>query len=129
MIELIPRRTGMNITKTGRKGMTGGITRPPTMTGRITPPPAPKKAISIDMKGAVQAAFAFAKDMYPEAKDLRLEEVEPSPSSDGWSVVLSFSTGQSNTFAIMRGEEGPRAYKKITIDSKSGKAQSLKVWK
>jgi len=81
----------------------------------------------IDMKGAVQSAFAFAKEMFPEATDIRLEEVEPK--SGGWSVVVSFATGQSNTFAIMRGEEGSRVYKTITIESESGQAKSLKVWK
>jgi len=81
----------------------------------------------VDMKGAVKAAMAFAKDMFPEARDIRLEEVEPK--SGGWSVVISFAAGQSNTFAIMRGEEGPRVYKTIAIESESGQAKSVKVWK
>ena len=81
----------------------------------------------VDMKAAVQSAMAFAKEMLPEARDIRLEEVEPN--SGGWSVVISYATNQSPTFAVLRGEEGPRAFKKIAIDSGSGKAQSLKVWK
>jgi hypothetical protein len=81
----------------------------------------------VDMKGAVKAAMVFAKDLFPQAKDIRLEEVEPS--SNGWSVVISYATDQSSTFAIMRGEEGPRVFKKIAIESETGQAQSLKVWK
>jgi len=94
--------------------------------GALTPPPSVKPAL-IDMKGAVQAAMAFAQEMLPGAKDIRLEEVEPTPA--GWSVVISYAPNQSSTFAIMRSEEESRVYKKIAIDSKSGRAQSLKVWK
>jgi hypothetical protein len=80
-----------------------------------------------DMKGAVQAAFAFAADMFPTAKDLRLEEVEAR--SGGWSVVVSFTTGEPGTLAQVMGGGPPRLFKTIAIDSESGRAQSLKVWK
>jgi hypothetical protein len=82
---------------------------------------------AIDMKGAVQSAFAFTKDMFPQAKDIRLEEVEPG--SVGWTVVLSFSTGEPGTLAQVMGGGAPRLFKTIAVDSASGKAQSLKVWK
>ncbi len=81
----------------------------------------------IDMKGAVQAAIAFAKDMFPQAKDIRLEEVEAR--SGGWSVVISFATGEPGTLSLVMGGAAPRLFKTIAIDSASGKAQSLKVWK
>jgi hypothetical protein len=106
----------MNGLKTSRKGGAATLTTSNS-----------DQATSIDMKGAVQSAMVFTKDLLPEAKDIRLEEVEPI--SGGWSVVISYATNQSATFAVLRGEEGPRAFKKITIDSKSGKAQSLKAWK
>ncbi len=80
-----------------------------------------------DMKSAVRAAFAFAEDMFPEAKDLRLEEVEAK--SGDWSVVVSFTTGEPGTLSQVMGGGTPRLFKTITIDSESGKAQSLKVWK
>ena len=80
-----------------------------------------------DMKGAVQAAFAFAKDMFPQAKDLRLEEVEAN--SGGWSVVISFATGEPGTLSQVMGGGAPRLFNTIAIDSESGQAQSLKVWK
>jgi hypothetical protein len=86
-----------------------------------------KKSGAVDMKGAVQAAFAFAKDMFAQAKDMRLEEVEAKPG--GWSVVISFTTGEPGTLSQVMGGGAPRLFKTITIDSESGQAQSLKVWK
>jgi hypothetical protein len=95
-----------------------------TITSRNVKGPAPRKLI--DMKGAVQAAIAFAKDMFPQAKDIRLEEVEAR--SGGWSVVISFVTGELGTLSQVMGG-GSRLFKTIIIDSASGQAQSLKVWK
>jgi hypothetical protein len=86
-----------------------------------------EKTSKIDMKGAVKAAIAFTEDFYPQAKDIRLEEVEPS--SNGWSVVVSFKSGEPGTLAQVMGEGAPRLFKTISIDEVSGKAQSLKVWK
>ena len=106
----------MNGIKTSRKGGAATLTSPDS-----------KGTAAVDMKTAVQSAIAFAKEMLPEAKDIRLEEVEPS--SPGWSVVISYTANESPTFAMLRGEEATRAYKKIAIDSESGKALSLKVWK
>lgn len=113
-------------TKTSRE-IEGSRTRQlPRIKSGLTPPPSIKPAL-IDMKGAVQSAIAFAKEMYPEAKDIRLEEVEPN--SNGWSVVISFATGEPGTLAQVMGGGMPRLFKTISIDSTSGKAQSLKVWK
>jgi hypothetical protein len=106
----------MNGTKTNRKN-----------TATVPPPPSSREQAEIDMKGAVRIALAFAKDMLPVAKDIRLEEVEPV--SVGWSVVISYATNQSPSFAILRGEEESRSYKKIAINAETGTAQSLKVWK
>ena len=106
----------MNETKTNRK-LEGPVVRKLKETV-VAHRAVSTKSGKIDMKGAVQSAFAFAKEMFPEATDIRLEEVEPK--SGGWSVVVSFATGQSNTFAIMRGDEGSRVYKTITIESESG---------
>jgi hypothetical protein len=126
MMELSSRRTIMVSTKTSRKG---------TATAGIMPPPksmsASESALAIalrkvDMKGAVQAAIAFAQEMFPQAKDILLEEVEAK--SGGWSVVISFVTGELSTLSQVMGG-GARLFKTITIDSASGKAQSLKVWK
>jgi len=102
--------------KTGGKGVAAAL------TARTL-----EKTTSIGMKDAVQRAFAFVKDFYPEGREFRLEEVEPF--SDGWSVVISFSTGEPGALAYALGQGPPRIYKTIKIDSDSGNAQSLKVWK
>ncbi len=101
--------------KTSRKGVAAALT-----------PQTSKAPGSTDMKAAVQAAVAFAQEFFPQAKDIRLEEVEPK--SDGWSVVVSFVTGEPSTISMLTGGV-PRIYKTIEIASKTGKAQSLKVWK
>jgi hypothetical protein len=101
-------------------------TSPKGVAAALTPPDS-KKAALVDMKQAVQKAIAFAKDFYPQVRDIRLEEVEPT--SGGWSVVVSFATGESSTLAYALGQGDPRIYKTITIDSESGQARSLKVWK
>jgi hypothetical protein len=106
----------MSDTKAGGKGVAAALT-----------PLTSKKTALVDMKEAVQRAFAFAEDFYPRGKDFRLEEVEPV--SGGWSVVISFATGEPGTLASALGQGLPRIYKTITIDSSSGRAQSLKVWK
>lgn len=112
-------------TKTGRK-LEGPIQRKLRETA-IAHRAVSTKSGTIDMKGAVQAAFAFTKDMFPQAKDIRLEEVEPG--SVGWTVVISFSTGEPGTLAQVMGGGAPRLFKTIAVDSTDGKAQSLKVWK
>jgi hypothetical protein len=79
------------------------------------------------MKSAVQAAIAFVIEMFPQAKDIRLEEVEAR--SGGWSVVISFVTGEIGTLSQVTGVgTGARLFKTIAIDSESGQAMSLKVW-
>jgi len=86
-----------------------------------------ESSAGIDMKTAVQSAMVFIRDLIPSAKDIRLEEVEPG--GPGWMVVVSYTVSQSPTFAVLRGEEEPRIFKKIPIDSETGIAQSLKAWK
>ena len=106
----------MDGTKTTRKGVAAALTLPSS-----------RKTGAVDMKGAVQAAIAFAKDFFPEAKGIRLEEVEPN--SGGWSVVISFTTGEPGTIALALGQGVPRIYKTISVESEGGHVQSLKVWK
>lgn len=77
------------------------------------------------VKEAVQAAIEFVGDLFPEARGIRLEEVEPLPSK--WSVVLSFNTGEPTTLATVMGER--RIYKAVEVDSDSGEPRSLKIWK
>ena len=79
----------------------------------------------IGVKEAVPPAIAFVKDLYPEAKDIRLEQVQPESSA--WSVVLSFQTGEATTLASVMGASH-RLYKTIQIDKENGEPLSLLVW-
>lgn len=106
----------MGETKAGGKGVAAALT-----------PPTSRKPALVDMKGSVKAAMDFAKEMFAGARDIRLEEVEPT--SSGWSVVISYAANQPPTFAVISGQQETRVYKKITIDSESGKVLSLKAWK
>jgi hypothetical protein len=106
----------MSETKAGGKGVAAALT-----------PPTSKKSAMVDMRQAVNKAVAFAKDFYPEAKDIRLEQVEPV--SAGWSVVVSFTTGEPSSLAFALGQGQSRIFKTITIDAGSGQAQSLRIWK
>lgn len=80
----------------------------------------------MDVKSAVHTATTFVGDLFPEARDLRLEEVVPS--SNGWSVVVSFKPNDSPTLAEVMGS-GTRLFKEILVDSESAKPLSLKIWK
>jgi hypothetical protein len=83
----------------------------------------------VDLKSSVKTATAFAKEMFPEAMDIRLEEVEPKPNG-GWTVVVSFRTLEPGTLAVVMGNtEASRIFKTIAIDPLTGEPQSLKVWK
>ena len=80
----------------------------------------------IDVKSAVRAATTFVGDLFPEARDIRLEEVVPS--SNEWSVVVSFKPSESPTLAEVMGS-GTRLFKEILVDSENAKPLSLKIWK
>ncbi len=80
----------------------------------------------IDVKTAVRSATTFVGDLFPQARDIRLEEVEPF--SDQWSVVVSFKPEESPSIAEVMGG-GTRLFKQIVIDSENAKPVSLKIWK
>ncbi len=81
----------------------------------------------IGVKDAVKSATEFVADLYPGARDIRLEEVEVDPEEQQqWSVVLSFKTGESGTLASVMGEQ--RLFKQVAIQLESGQPISLRIW-
>ena len=80
----------------------------------------------VDIKQAVESAVISVEGLYPQAKDIRLEEVEPY--GPNWSVVLSFKFGEPTTLASVMGAES-RLFKRIEIDMDTGGLHALKVWK
>ena len=80
----------------------------------------------VGVKDAVRSATTFVGELYPEATDIRLEEVEPSSAL--WTVVISFRTGERATLGYVLGTD-QRLFKTVSVDKEDGSPVSLKVWK
>jgi hypothetical protein len=80
----------------------------------------------IGVKEAVQAAATSVESLYPDARGIRLEEVQNI--GPFWSVVMSFNTGEPTTLASVMGTEA-RLFKRVEIDPDTGSLIALKVWK
>ncbi len=80
----------------------------------------------VNIKEAVRSATTFVGDLYPQARDIRLEQVEPSPSE--WTIVLSFRTAEPASLGYVLGTE-ERLFKEISVASEDGTPISLKVWR
>ncbi|WP_041596971.1 hypothetical protein [Granulicella tundricola] len=79
------------------------------------------------MKQAVASAADFVKDLFPESRNIRLEEV--AAKGPVWNVVVSFTEGADNPtlLTIMGGPS--RTFKQVEIERDSGEALALRVWK
>ena len=77
-----------------------------------------------DVKEAVHKAAEIVVDLYLEAKDIRLEEVEHGTSM--WSVVMSFKTEEPTTLASVMGKDS-RLFKVVNLDPSSGELISLRM--
>ncbi len=81
----------------------------------------------IGVKDAVKNATEFVADLYPGARDIRLEEVEvDTEKQQEWSVVLSFKTHELGTLASVMGEQ--RLFKQVAVQLESGQPVSLRIW-
>jgi hypothetical protein len=84
----------------------------------------------ITVKEAVKNATLFFAEVFPNATDVRLEEVELSDEGPWWNVTLSFP-GPSPTSAIasvLGGQQG-RIYKLVKIDAESGEPKGILIRK
>jgi hypothetical protein len=79
----------------------------------------------ITVKEAVKGAGEFVSELFPEAKNLRLEQVEGG--SPVWKVVLSFNYGEPSGLAAVVGQG--RLFKQVDIDADTGEATALRMWK
>lgn len=82
-----------------------------------------------NMKEAVVSAAQFVGDLFPNSKDVRLEEIVADESL--WHVVLSFTlTNESPpTIATMLGGLSQRLFKQVEVQRDSGEPIALRVWK
>jgi hypothetical protein len=82
----------------------------------------------VDVKQAVSTANSFLVDLYPAARDIRLEEVALNTVGTTWQAVLSFRVVDSGQLAPLSGQ-GSRVYKQVDVDRLSGEARALRSWK
>jgi hypothetical protein len=77
------------------------------------------------MKEAVTAAAGFVGELFPNAKDVRLEEIVAQ--GPVWHVVVSF-TAQESTLSQMLSQP-QRTFKQVEVQRDSGEPIALRVWK
>ena len=82
----------------------------------------------ISVKDAVKDASGFFSEMFPNAQDVRLEEVELSEEGPWWDITLSFARPSQSTFDLMVGQPN-RIYKVVRVDGETGEARSVKIRK
>jgi hypothetical protein len=78
-----------------------------------------------NMKEAVGTAAKFIAELFPDADDIRLEEVAAEGSV--WSVVLSFVPDGKNLLSVF--DSPKRTFKTIEVERDSGEPLALRVWK
>jgi hypothetical protein len=81
----------------------------------------------ITVKDAVKSAGQFVSELFPEAKNLRLEQVENGGPT--WRVVMSFYLGEPSSFAVAMGTGQQRLFKEVDVDAATGVGTALRMWK
>src|ERR1700761_7139221 len=79
----------------------------------------------VDVKTAVTTANAFLMDLYPTAREVRLEEVALNAIGTAWQAVLSFRMVESGQMAPLS-SQGSRVFKQVDVDRISGEARALR---
>lgn len=87
----------------------------------------------VDMKQAVDIAFATMQDLYSDSRfeDLLLEEIllGGNMGRDEWEVTLGFArpyiTERHGTLSNILPQAKPRAYKRFLIDAETGALRGM----
>ena len=84
---------------------------------------------SVPVKTAVSNAIEFVRELYKgeEIKDILLEEVEFSESSNQWLITIGFIINKIKENSILPYKEIDHKYKIVHIDAQSGKPISMKI--
>ena len=80
----------------------------------------------ITVKDAVKGAGEFVTELFPEAKDVRLEQVERHMAL--WQVIMSFKIGETSGLSAALGQQN-RLFKEVDVDADSGEPTALRMWK
>jgi hypothetical protein len=85
----------------------------------------------VTVKEAVKSATQFFAEMFPNAQDVQLEEVDLSDSPPLWNITLSFELPASSTRSALAAVMGNpnRIYKLIEVDTETGEPRSIKIRK
>jgi hypothetical protein len=87
----------------------------------------------IEARQAVQAAVNTVSEFFPNARDVRLEEIETPEGKNEWLVSLSLLLAREQTPVnilvpnILGNFE--RVYKIFTIDEETGKVRAMRIRK
>lgn len=84
-----------------------------------------------NVKEAVTAALSSAKEWFPNALDIRLEEIEIPQGSSEWLITLSFLVPKAepvaNVFAQNLFPQHERLYKIFIVDIETGHLKSMRI--
>ena len=81
------------------------------------------------IKEAVATASTFILELYPEAQDLRLEQIEMSGNK--WEVVMSFRASDHSSRMVSLGQpvQPSRIFKEVDVNRTTGEAVGLRMFK
>jgi hypothetical protein len=83
----------------------------------------------IPLKTAVANAEKFIREIYGynQIKDIFLEEVEFSESTNQWLITIGFAQKKNQESLILPERAEDRKYKTVHIDAQSGEPISMKI--
>ncbi len=84
---------------------------------------ASKTITMIDVRQAALAANDYLKGFYPEASNIKLEEVELFEDEEVWSITLSYDS--NDRFSVNFNRQ--REYKIFRLNSTDGRVLSMKI--
>ena len=82
----------------------------------------------INVKEAVKVATAYFAELFPNAKEVRLEEVEMAEEGPWWDVTVSFEIPAATAMEAILAQRN-REYKIIKVNRDSGEPHSIKIRK
>lgn len=77
----------------------------------------------IDVRLAATSANDYLKGFYPEATNIKLEEVELTEDDKFWFITLSYDN--SDRYAVNFNK--PRSFKIFKLDAENGQVLSMKI--
>ncbi len=80
----------------------------------------------IDSKNAISRASAYFTEVFPQAKQVQLEEIELSEDRRYWLVTFSFPKPELTIFGALVANPN-RDYKTVKVDAATGEPVGVKI--